>query len=190
MANGKVIIISAPSGTGKSTIINAIIGDPELDLRFSVSATNRPPREGEEHGSHYYFLSTEEFKSAVDGGLFLEWEEVYPGRYYGTLRSEIDRITSEGHNVIMDVDVKGGVNVRRMIGDTALSIFIQPPSVECLRQRLEARATDSPEQIARRVAKASAELEYAPRFDTVVVNDILPDAVASVKAIVKNFISC
>lgn len=189
MTKGKTIIISAPSGTGKSTIINAIIGDPALDLRFSVSATSRAPRAGEEHGKHYYFLTQEEFESAVKSNSFIEWEEVYAGCRYGTLRSEIDRITSEGHNVIMDVDVKGGINVKRMIGADALSIFIKPPSVESLRQRLEGRATDSAEQIARRVAKASEELGYACEFDHVVVNDVLDDAVHQVHDIINSFVA-
>lgn len=186
--SGKVIILSAPSGSGKSTIIEAIIGRPELDLQFSVSATCRPPRGAERDGVEYYFLTPDEFHRRVNAGDFVEWEEVYPGRCYGTLRSEIDRITGEGHNVIMDIDVKGAVNVKRLLGSRAVSIFIQPPSVAELRRRLESRATDSPEQIGARVAKAELELTFAPQFDTVVVNDRLPEAVARVTTIITEFI--
>lgn len=186
--SGKVIILSAPSGSGKSTIIEAIIGRPELDLQFSVSATCRPPRGAERDGVEYYFLTPDEFHRRVNAGDFVEWEEVYPGRCYGTLRSEIDRITGEGHNVIMDIDVKGAVNVKRLLGSRAVSIFIQPPSVAELRRRLESRATDSPEQIEARVAKAELELTFAPQFDTVVVNDRLPEAVGRVTTIITEFI--
>lgn len=186
--SGKVIILSAPSGSGKSTIIEAIMGRPELDLQFSVSATCRPPRGAERDGVEYYFLTPDEFHRRVNAGDFVEWEEVYPGRCYGTLRSEIDRITGEGHNVIMDIDVKGAVNVKRLLGSRAVSIFIQPPSVAELRRRLEGRATDSPEQIEARVAKAELELTFAPQFDTVVVNDRLPEAVTRVTTIITEFI--
>lgn len=186
---GKIIIISAPSGTGKSTIINRIMGDPSLDLQFSISATSRPPRAGEEHGVNYYFFTEEDFRRAVAADLFVEWEEVYPGRFYGTLRSEIDRITSGGHNVIMDVDVKGGINIRRMMGDDALAVFVKPPTVEALRERLVARATDSPEQIDQRVAKAEYEMGFAPQFDRVVINDDLHVAVEEVRRLVKDFIN-
>lgn len=186
---GKIIIISAPSGTGKSTIINRIMGDPSLDLQFSISATSRPPRAGEAHGVNYYFFTEEDFRRAVAADLFVEWEEVYPGRFYGTLRSEIDRITSEGHNVIMDVDVKGGINIRRMMGDDALAVFVKPPTVEALRERLVARATDSPEQIDQRVAKAEYEMGFAPQFDRVVINDDLHVAVEEVRKLVKDFIN-
>lgn len=189
MANkGKIIIISAPSGTGKSTIINRIIADTSLDLQFSISATSREPRKGEAHGVNYYFFTEDDFRKAVADGRFVEWEEVYPGRFYGTLRSEIDRITSAGHNVIMDVDVKGGVNIKRIMGADALSVFVQPPSVETLRQRLEARATDTPEQIEQRVAKAEYEMAFAPQFDCTVVNDDLHTAVEDVRKLVKDFI--
>ncbi len=190
MANkGKIIIISAPSGTGKSTIINRIIADTSLDLQFSISATSREPRKGEAHGVNYYFFTEDDFRKAVADGRFVEWEEVYPGRFYGTLRSEIDRITSAGHNVIMDVDVKGGVNIKRIMGADALSVFVQPPSVETLRQRLEARATDTPEQIEQRVAKAEYEMAFAAQFDRTVVNDDLHTAVEDVRKLVKDFIS-
>ena len=190
MANkGKIIIISAPSGTGKSTIINRIIADTSLGLQFSISATSREPRKGEAHGVNYYFFTEDDFRKAVADGRFVEWEEVYPARFYGTLRSEIDRITSAGHNVIMDVDVKGGVNIKRIMGADALSVFVQPPSVETLRQRLVARATDTPEQIEQRVAKAEYEMAFAPQFDRTVVNDDLHTAVEDVRKLVKDFIS-
>lgn len=186
---GKIIIISAPSGTGKSTIINRIMGDPSLDLQFSISATSREPRKGEAHGVNYYFFTADDFCKAVAADLFVEWEEVYPGRFYGTLRSEIDRITGEGHNVIMDVDVKGGVNIKRMMGTDALSVFVKPPTIDTLRERLEARATDTAEQIAQRVAKAEYEMEFAPQFDRIVVNDDLHTAVEEVRGLVKDFIN-
>lgn len=186
-APGKIIIISAPSGCGKSTIIGRIMDAGDLDLHFSVSATNRPPRRGETDGVSYFFMSTDEFRRAIDAGEFVEWEEVYPGRYYGTLRREIDRITGEGHNVILDIDVKGGVNVKQMMGDRACSIFIMPPGIDELRRRLEQRATDSPEAIDQRVGKAEQEIAFAPRFDHVVVNDNLDKAVDDVHAIISRF---
>lgn len=186
-AKGKVIIISAPSGCGKSTIINALLAKGEIDMQFSVSATNRKPREGEKHGVNYYFLSDEEFRRAIDAGEFVEYEEVYPGRYYGTLRREIDRIVDAGRNVVLDIDVKGGVNVKRMYGDEAVSIFIQPPSVEALRQRLIGRGTETPEAIAQRVDRAEFEISYAPQFDHAVVNDDLDKAIAEVSDILKDF---
>ncbi|MDE5915093.1 MAG: guanylate kinase, partial [Duncaniella sp.] len=136
---GKIIILSAPSGSGKSTIINALLERGEIDMQFSISATNRQPRGDEKHGVNYYFLSDDEFRSSIENDAFVEFEEVYPGRFYGTLKSEISRITDAGHNVILDIDVKGGVNVKRMYGDKAISIFIQPPSIEALRSRLTGR---------------------------------------------------
>ena len=151
---GKIIIISAPSGTGKSTIINALLDRGEIDMKFSISATNRQPRGEEVHGVNYYFLSDDEFRSAIAQDAFVEYEEVYPGRFYGTLKSEVERITAEGHNVILDIDVKGGLNVKKLYGEDALSIFIQPPGLEVLRQRLTSRATDSAEAIEQRLAKA------------------------------------
>ncbi|MCM1050501.1 MAG: guanylate kinase [Paenibacillus sp.] len=187
MAKGKVIIISAPSGCGKSTIINALLDRGEVDMQFSVSATNRKPREGEKHGVNYYFLTDEEFNKAITGNEFVEYEEVYPGRYYGTLKSEISRIVDEGHNVVLDIDVKGGVNVKRMYGDEAVSIFIQPPSVEALRLRLEGRGTETPEAIDQRVARAEFEISYAPQFDHTVINDDLSEAIDNVSRILKDF---
>lgn len=189
MKQGKIIIISAPSGCGKSTIINAIMNDGrDRDLGFSVSATNRPPREGEQHGVNYYFLTPEEFKSRIDAGDFVEYEEVYPGRFYGTLRSEIERITGEGHNVLLDIDVKGGINVKHMYGSRAVSIFIEPPSIDALRNRLEGRGTETPASIADRVGRAEMELGYAARFDHRVLNDDLTTAIADVAAIIDGVI--
>ncbi|MBD5321407.1 MAG: guanylate kinase [Duncaniella sp.] len=184
---GKIIIISAPSGCGKSTIINALLRQGEIDMQFSVSATNRPPREGEEHGVNYYFLTDDEFRSAIAGDEFVEYEEVYPGRYYGTLKREIARITDGGHNVVLDIDVKGGVNVKRMYGDQAVSVFIKPPSVAALRQRLEGRGTEDADAIAQRVARAEFEIGFAPQFDHTVINDNLDEAITQVSDILKSF---
>lgn len=174
---GKIIIVSAPSGCGKSTIINAIMERTNVPLQFSVSATNREPRTGEQNGVNYHFLTTEEFQLHIANGDFVEYEEVYPGRFYGTLRSEVEQRCANGENVVLDIDVKGGVNVKRIFGSKALSIFIMPPSVEELRRRLESRATDSADDINRRVAKAEFEISFAPQYDTVVVNDNLAEAI-------------
>lgn len=187
MEKGKIIIISAPSGCGKSTIINALLKRGEIDMQFSVSATNRPPRDGEVHGVNYYFLTDYDFKKAISQGDFVEYEEVYPGRYYGTLKSEIARIVDGGHNVVLDIDVKGGVNVKRMYGDEAVSVFIQPPSVEALRSRLVGRGTETEDAIEQRVARAEFEIGYAPRFDHTVVNDDLTEAIENVSRILKEF---
>jgi len=189
MKKGKVIIFSAPSGCGKSTIIGRLMKMNDLDLQFSVSATNRPPREGEKDGVNYYFMTTEQFRHAIDNDEFVEWEEVYDGRYYGTLGREVDRIVGAGHNVVLDIDVKGGINVMNMMGEDAVSIYIVPPSVEVLRQRLEGRATDSPEEIDRRVAKAEWELSFADRYDFRVVNDDLDTAVIEVHNIISRSVN-
>lgn len=185
---GKLIIFSAPSGSGKTTIVRRLMGEIE-GLEFSVSATSRAPRGAEQHGRDYYFFSAEEFDRLVAEDSFVEWEEVYAGTKYGTLRSELERIWAKEHTILFDVDVKGGVRLKEIFGDKALSIFIMPPSVEELRRRLEGRATDSPEKIAQRVAKADEELGYAPRFDVTVVNDNLDEAVAQVRKAVEEFIA-
>lgn len=183
----KVIIFSAPSGSGKSTIINYLM-QQQLNLHFSISATSRPPRGTEQHGVEYFFLSPQEFRERIANGEFLEYEEVYKDRFYGTLRSQIDAQLAKGENVVCDVDVLGGQNIKKYYGDRALSLFIQPPSIEALRQRLEGRGTDSAEVIADRIARAEFELSFAPKFDKVVVNDDLATAQQEALHIVKDFI--
>lgn len=185
---GKVIIFSAPSGSGKTTIVHRLL-ERYPQLEFSISATNRAPRGAERDGVDYYFLSQEAFAAAVAEGRFVEWEEVYKGTCYGTLRSEVERIWQKGHVIVFDVDVLGGINLKRIFGQDACSVFIMPPSVEELRRRLEGRGTDSPEAIDRRVAKAEFELTKAPEFDHTVVNDRLDDAVRQTCAILDTFIS-
>lgn len=184
---GKLIIFSAPSGSGKSTIINYLLTQ-NLRLRFSISATSRAPRGTEKNGVEYYFLSPEEFRARIAAGDFLEYEEVYKDKFYGTLKNEVERILAEGDNVIFDVDVVGGCNIKKYYGDRALSMFIQPPSIDELRRRLEGRATDAPEVIESRIAKAAYELSFAPQFDVVVVNDDLDKAKAEALHIIQNFI--
>lgn len=186
---GKIIIVSAPSGTGKSTIISRIIDDPELRLGFSVSATSRAPRAGEQDGVHYYFMDDEEFSRRIDAGEFIEYEEVYAGTHYGTLASEVERVTASGRNLILDIDVKGALNVKRRYGSRALALFIMPPDVATLERRLRGRATDSDEKIAQRLAKAEEEMAYAPRFDAVIVNDDLESAVAGTRAAIAAFVN-
>lgn len=187
---GKIIIISAPSGTGKSTIIGRLMSQhPELNLHFSISATSRPPRGAEQHGVEYYFYSADEFRQLIQAGELLEWEEVYAGKYYGTLRSEVERRIAQGDNVILDVDCVGALNIHKAYPADALSLFIQPPSLEALRTRLEGRSTDAPEVIEERLAKAKHELEYAPHFDRVVINDDLERCVAEVETIIRDFVA-
>lgn len=185
---GKVIIFSAPSGSGKTTIVHRLL-ERYPQLEFSISATSRAPRGAERDGVDYYFLSQEAFAAAVAEGRFVEWEEVYRGTCYGTLRSEVERIWQKGHVIVFDVDVLGGINLKRIFGQDACSVFIMPPSVEELRRRLEGRGTDSPEAIDRRVAKAEFELTKAPEFDHTVVNDRLDDAVEETCAILDAFIN-
>lgn len=186
---GKVIILSAPSGSGKSTIINALMSAGRLNLKFSVSATNRAPRGAEQNGIDYHFLSTEDFRAAVENNEFLEYEEVYPGRYYGTLKSEIKRISDEGANVIMDIDVNGALRVKQELGTDALAVFIMPPSIDELRRRLESRATDSAESIDARIERAKYEIEQAAKFDTTVINDNLQRAVEETESAIKNYLN-
>ncbi len=184
---GKLIIFSAPSGSGKSTIINYLL-EQDLDICFSVSATSRPPRGTERHGVEYYFLSPEEFRARIAADHFLEYEEVYTDRFYGTLKSEVERILAEGHHVIFDVDVVGGCNIKNFYGDRALSIFIQPPGLEELRKRVTGRGTDAPEVIESRIAKAEFELSFAPEFDVVIVNDVLEKAQQETLEVIKDFL--
>ena len=186
--DNKVLIFSAPSGSGKSTIVNHILGIYPDSMEFSVSATSRPPRGEEQHGREYYFLSADEFRKLIDEDKLVEYEEVYEGRFYGTLKSECERIWAAGHVIIFDVDVKGGVNLKKYFGDSALSIFIKAPSVEVLRERLVKRGTDSPEAIEERVAKAEEEMAYAPQFDYVLVNDDLRTALAESEKVVEDFL--
>ena len=182
-----IIIFSAPSGSGKSTIVNYLL-ERHPELEFSVSATSRAPRGTEQHGEAYYFLTTEEFKQKIAENAFVEYEEVYSGCYYGTLKSEIERISAKGHHVVFDVDVVGGCNLKRIFGEEALSIFIAPPSVEVLRQRLKGRGTDSDEMIEKRVDKAEYEMTFAPKFDKIIVNDRLEDAQQEAEAAILQFI--
>lgn len=186
---GKIIILSAPSGTGKSTIISRLMEFPELDLGFSISATSRSPRGAETHGREYYFLTPEEFDSRIAAGHFVEWEEVYAGTKYGTLRDEVERVIGAGHNLVMDIDVKGALNVKKQFGGDAISIFIQPPSLEALECRLRGRNTDSEESLRRRIEKAGYEMGFSPQFDRQVVNDDLDSAVREVFGIITDFIA-
>ena len=188
MSNGKAIIFSAPSGAGKTTIVRHLMGLPGLHLAFSVSATTRTKRDYEKDGVDYYFISAEEFLQRARNGEFIEWEEVYPGQYYGTLKSEIERIWNRGEHVIFDLDVVGGLNLKKILGDRALAVFVKPPSIDVLVQRLKGRSTETPEKIAQRVAKAHHEMEYEPRFDTVVVNDDLIIALRQAEERVSHFL--
>ena len=186
---GKLIIFSAPSGTGKSTIINWLMQEhSELKMAFSISCTSRAPRGTERNGVEYFFLTPDEFRSRIEAGEFLEYEEVYTDRYYGTLKSQVERQCDAGQNVVFDVDVKGGCNIKQHYGDKALSIFIMPPSADELRRRLESRATDAPEVIDQRIARAEFEIGFADKFDKVVVNDDLDKAKKEVLGIIKQFL--
>ena len=184
-----LLIVSAPSGSGKSTIVQWLMREhPELRLAFSISATSRPPRGTEQHGVEYFFLTPEEFRQKIQEDAFLEYEEVYEDRFYGTLKEQVERQLAAGQSVVFDVDVKGGLRIKEFYGERAMSLFIQPPSVEELRRRLEGRGTDSPEQIEERLAKAEYEMSFAPRFDHIVVNDNLDDAKAETLRLVSNFL--
>lgn len=186
---GKIIVMSAPSGTGKSTVIGRLMEDETLDLQFSISATSRKPRGGEQNGREYYFLDPDEFDRLIAEDAFVEWEEVYKGTKYGTLVREVERVTHEGHNLIMDIDVAGALNVKKKFGTRVLTIFLGPPSLGELERRLRGRATDDEVSIAKRLAKAEYELGFAPKFDVTVVNDDLEKAVAEVRNLVKTFIN-
>ena len=184
---GKVIIVSAPSGAGKTSIVRHLL-EQVPELKFSISATTRPKRDYEIDGKDYYFLTPEQFKERLANDEFLEWQEVYADQFYGSLKSEVERIWSNGQTVIFDVDVLGGLNIKKFYGNRALSLFIQPPSVEELRRRLEGRGTDTPEAIENRLAKAEYELTFAPQFDKVVVNDNLEVAKQETLQLVKDFL--
>ena len=184
----KVLIFSAPSGSGKSTVVNHILSGHK-GIEFSVSATSRPPRGEEKDGVEYFFYSADIFRLLVRDDKFVEFEEVYPDRFYGTLKAEVNRIWARGNVIIFDVDVKGGVNLKKYFGDQALSVFIQAPSVEVLRDRLVKRGTDSAEDIEKRVAKAAEEMTYAPQFDKVLINDDLATALAEADAMVDTFLA-
>lgn len=185
---GKVIIFSAPSGSGKTTIVQALL-KRYAQFEFSISATSRAPRGDERHGREYHFMTHDEFMRSVAAGRFVEWEEVYEGTAYGTLHSEVERIWERGHVILFDVDVMGGINLKRIFGTQACAIFVMPPSVEELRRRLVGRGTDAPELIERRVAKAEFELGKADGFDHVVVNDSLPEAIAETERIIDDFLA-
>lgn len=186
-SEGKVIIVSAPSGSGKSTLINeALQKFPQLE--FSVSACSRPKREHEIDGQHYYFLTVEQFKEQIQQNLFVEWEEVYPNNFYGTKQSEIDRIWQKGNVAMFDVDVKGGLNLKKYFGNKALSIFIQPPSIEVLKERLQNRGTETPETLNKRLSKAEYELSFANQFDKIILNDDLKTAQQEIVSIIAHFL--
>lgn len=186
---GKLIIFSAPSGSGKSTLVQHLMTEyPELRLKFSISCTSRAPRGTERNGVEYFFLSPDEFRQKISAGEFLEYEEVYQDKFYGTLKSQVETQAERGENVVFDVDVKGGCNIKKYYGDRALSVFIQPPSVEELRKRLVGRATDAPEVIEQRLAKAEYELTFADKFDKVIINDDLEIAKAEAYQIVSEFL--
>lgn len=184
---GKLVIFSAPSGAGKTTIVRHLLGQ-NFNFEFSVSATSRKPRSSETHGIDYYFLTEKEFKQKIENDEFLEWEEVYNGTCYGTLKSEVERIRNEGKNVLFDVDVVGGLNIKKYYGDEALAVFVQPPSINELRKRLIKRSTESEDKIAMRIEKAEHELSFAPQFDVVIVNDKLEQAVREAEKIISAFV--
>lgn len=188
MNNRKAILFSAPSGSGKTTIIREILKRFDC-FEFSISATSRLPREGEQDGVDYYFLTPEEFERRVNDGQFLEWEEVYAGTRYGTLKSEIDRIWDNGHVIIFDVDVNGGMNIKKYFGSDALALFVMPPSIEVLEMRLRNRGTESEEAITKRLARSAAELQMSDQFDMTIVNDDLPRAVDETQRVINNYLS-
>lgn len=185
---GKLIIFSAPSGSGKTTLVHHLL-EKRPDLSFSISATSRDKRGQEIHGKDYYFLSQEIFREKIEASAFVEWEEVYTGTYYGTLRIEIDRLLAQGKSVIFDVDVKGGLNIKNQYGGQALAIFVQAGSLEVLQERLTRRNTESPEKLRMRLAKAEIEMKFAHEFDYILINDTLETAKATALEVVSNFIN-
>lgn len=188
MQGGKLIVFSAPSGSGKTTIVQFLLAQEELKLDFSISATSREPRGQEIHGKDYYFLSLKEFKTKIKSDEFLEWEEVYRDNFYGTLKSEVNRIWAEGKNVIFDIDVVGGLDIKQIYPEKTLAVFVKPPSIDELKIRLKKRKTESEEKINMRVAKASIELATAPQFDHIIVNSNLNDALQEAYGLVSDFV--
>lgn len=188
MADGKLIVFSAPSGSGKTTIVKYLLAQEELKLDFSISATSRAPRGNEINGKDYYFLSLEEFKKKIKNDEFLEWEEVYRDNFYGTLKSEVERIWTEGKNVIFDIDVVGGLDIKKIYPEQTLAVFVKPPSIEELKIRLKKRQTESPDKINMRVAKASIELATAPQFDHIIINNDLNTALEEAYGLVSEFV--
>lgn len=187
MKTGKIIVFSAPSGSGKTTIVHYLMSQID-NLHFSVSATSRAPRGNEINGKDYYFLTPDEFRAKIQNNAFIEYEEVYAGKFYGTLKQQVEKQLLNGENVVLDVDVKGGVNIKKIYGDQALTVFIQPPSIEVLKNRLLKRGTDSLEIINDRIRKAEYEITFAPQFDKIIVNDVLEDAQAQALATVNAFL--
>ncbi len=184
---GKLLIFSAPSGSGKTTLVHYLMGKfPQL--AFSVSATSRAPRPGEKNGEDYFFLTVEDFKKKIEEGAFVEWEEVYDNQFYGSLKSEVERLRNEGKTVVFDVDVKGGLNIKKIFGDDALAVFVKPPSIEVLEQRLRSRSTDDEASIRKRIDRATYELEFENQFDAVIVNDELEKAEQESMELVKTFL--
>ncbi|MFL9845437.1 guanylate kinase [Flavobacterium rhizosphaerae] len=188
MKKGKLLVFSAPSGSGKTTIVRHLLAQPELNLEFSISAATREPRQGEVHGEHYHFISLEEFKQHIKAGDFIEWEEVYRDNFYGTLKSEVERIWAKGKNVIFDIDVAGGLRIKKKFPEETLAVFVKPPSIDELKIRLKKRSTESDDKINMRIAKASVELATAPQFDTIIKNHDLDIALAEAYKLVKDFI--
>lgn len=188
MKKGKILVFSAPSGSGKTTIVHYLMTQIE-NLHFSVSATSRAPRGTEKNGVDYYFLTPEEFKAKIENDEFIEYEEVYTDKFYGTLKAQVENQLQNGENVVLDIDVKGGVNVKKIFGEQALTVFIQPPSIDVLKERLTKRATDSEEVINDRIAKAAYEMTFAPQFDKIIVNDVLEDAQSETMKVVNDFLS-
>lgn len=188
MERGRLVILSAPSGAGKTSIVRHLLASG-LPLAFSVSATTRPPRDGEVDGRDYWFLNEDEFKGRIRAGEFVEWEEVYPGRFYGTLRSELERIWSEGRHALFDIDVIGGLDLKELYQDRALAVFVKPPSVEALERRLRERGTENGDTLRMRVEKAVHELTYEDRFDAVIINDDLATACAEAEVLVRRFLA-
>lgn len=184
---GKLFIFSAPSGAGKSTIVRHLLR-LDLGLAFSISATSRQPRKGEKDGREYHFIAPDEFRRKIDNHEFIEWEEVYPGHYYGTLRSELERIWSQGKHALFDIDVQGGLNLKKEFGEKALSVFIMPPSLQVLEERLRTRGTDKFESLQKRLEKAESEMRFASRFDRILVNDNLDSTLKKAESMVKNFL--